>query len=183
MLIQKMSNDVWYGALISVPVGIATGLAVPPLQRWLENRGNQKLAEQERRSREEYEEVLFYRKNPETFTQYLVHVAIQTAFIGAVVAVLSALWSAVTPAIASALPHPNSDFVLILYSLPREMVAIISSLLIIRICRPAMALWSKVKNFDRYEQAIPQEQRDHWLLSARSREAYKRHTGEKPPDE
>jgi hypothetical protein len=31
---KTMSNDVWIGALISVPIGIATGIAITPIQRY-----------------------------------------------------------------------------------------------------------------------------------------------------
>jgi len=61
-------------ALLSIPIGIATGLSVTPLQRFLEYRARQELPSNGRYLREEYLETDFYRTHPEAFTQYLVQV-------------------------------------------------------------------------------------------------------------
>ena len=176
-----MTSDVWYGALLSIPIGIATGLAVPLLQRWWENRGNKKQANEERRTKEEYLQVAFYKNHPETFTQYLVHVAIQTTFIGAIVGVLSAVFYAVNQVVpdVSGLPFPfYFGAVHRLVSLLGQVMAIVSSLLIIRICRPAMALWRKMRDFDKYKRSLPTELVD---PSERARQAYERRTGKAFP--
>jgi hypothetical protein len=89
---------------------------------------------------------LFYKNNPETFIQYLVHVAIQTAFVGAIVGIFSSMAFAFQELIG---PIGVG-----------QVITIVSSLLIIRICRPAMILWRKVRNFDVYCKSVPSEIRE-----------------------
>lgn len=151
-----MSNDVWIGALLSVPIGIATGVAVTPIQRWIENRGKNKALVESKRVREQYNSVIFYRLHPHIFTQYLLNVVIRTTFIGAAVGIIAGCIYTLAQA---------GDFVNIrilrsgLYVLG-QITAVTSSVLIVGICKPALGLWYRVRNFDAYVRNVPADIRD-----------------------
>src|SRR5207244_3657368 len=68
-----MLNDVLIGTLLSIPIGIGTGLAVAPIERWRENRGKTRGLAKSRWMRQEYVETLNYVRHPHVFTQYLLH--------------------------------------------------------------------------------------------------------------
>ncbi len=55
-----MSSDLWIGTLVSIPVSIVAALVVPPIQRWLDKRGEKSHAKRRERIRDEYNEVLHY---------------------------------------------------------------------------------------------------------------------------
>src|SRR4051812_13913291 len=79
----------WTGLTLSIPIGITTGLVTPAIQRWFQARGKDRALRESERAREELAEVTFYVDNPQVFTQYLVQIAIRTAFLSALLAVLS----------------------------------------------------------------------------------------------
>jgi hypothetical protein len=51
--------------VLSVPIGIAAGLAVNPIQRWWERRGQHSQAERQKQKKAEYEKALYYVLHPE----------------------------------------------------------------------------------------------------------------------
>jgi hypothetical protein len=129
-------------------------VAVTPLQRWWGDRGTQKLARRTKRLQEEYNEALFYTTHPETFTQYLIHVAIQTTFIGAAVGILSALACGFSSFMAELGGQNIYNAVVYLFG---HIVTTVSLILILRICSPAMRIWKRVRNFESYARALPAE--------------------------
>jgi hypothetical protein len=153
-----MSADVWIGAVLSIPIGIATGLAVTPAQRWIENRGKQKALVQSKRVKADYDAIIFYRLHPHIFTQYCLQVVIKTTFIAAAVGIISGCIYAFAQAtsfvnIYRLQPAP------VLYVLA-QITAIASSILIINNCRPALKTWQRVRNFEEYIANIPSDIRD-----------------------
>jgi hypothetical protein len=89
-----MSSDVWYGiiggAIVSVPIGILSGLAVGPVQRWLDNRSAASRQTKRERQASEYAEVLFFVLHPELLAAYLiVRLILFLDFLGRL---LSCLW-------------------------------------------------------------------------------------------
>jgi hypothetical protein len=116
-----------------------------------------------KRVRAEYEEVFFYQQNPVVFTQYLAQVAIKTTFIGSFVQVFANLFDAignglfmlgdVSPVIRS-LARDNTFFFV------SQIVYLISAILIVGICRPAMRLWRQVRHFEAYQATVPEEIRN-----------------------
>jgi hypothetical protein len=95
-----MSDDVLIGALLSIPIGIITGLAVTPIQRWMDGWGKDKKQIEDERTKKEYDSALYYARHPSLLSQYLLQVTIRTTFVGAGVGVLSgvifALGNAIT---------------------------------------------------------------------------------------
>ena len=161
-----MSSDVWLGALISVPIGIATGLAVTPVQKWLEDRGKTKALVHSRDTQHQYAAVLFYRMHSDLFTQYLLRVVILTTFTGSAVGILAGFFFAfanLSGAVLNAAPGYSSRVYTIFIqsvSILGQMTAIVGSILIIRYCRPALKLWQQVRYFEDYAKTIPSELRN-----------------------
>ena len=67
-----MSNEFWIGVLLSVPIGIGTGLAVAPIQRWMGNWNAASRQTKRERQRREYLEVLFFLGRPELLAPHLI---------------------------------------------------------------------------------------------------------------
>jgi hypothetical protein len=66
-----MGKDVWIGALLSIPIGIITGLLVAPIQRWYQSRGETREVARAKRLKSEYDEIIFYARHPHKFTHFL----------------------------------------------------------------------------------------------------------------
>jgi hypothetical protein len=160
-----MSNDVWIGALISVPIGIATGVAVVPIQKWIENRGKAKALIQSRDARERYTSVLFYRLHPHLFTQYLLRTVIRTTFASAAMGIVAGFLYVMANATATFIATQTTSIgfastMMQLFTILGQMTIIVASVLIINYCRPALKLWSRVQNFEEYAKSVPSDIRD-----------------------
>lgn len=147
-----MSGDTqfWLGLILSVPIGILTGLYTPKIQKWLESRSKEKAEIELRQTKAELESIERYVSNPHEFTQYLIKTAIVTTFIGSFLGVLSGAFFLSGQALEAAgfvLPD-NIRNVLYFFG---QLVITIGSLIIINICRPALSAWTKVKNFDEFK--------------------------------
>jgi len=152
-----MSSDTLLGLLLSVPIGIATGLVTPIIQRWLESKGKERAFRFARRTLQELEIVTFYREHPADFTQYLVQVAIKTTFIGALLGVLAGLFF-VTGQLLTTVPlrHVVPAFRDGLFVIG-QFAAILGSVMIVNTCRSALAMWTKVRNYDEFKKVTTQK--------------------------
>jgi hypothetical protein len=76
-----MNKDVWtsilVSAFLSIPIGILTGLAIPPIQRWYRARHKSKAVAELDRLKRCYSEALFYREHPAEFREYLLVMVIR----------------------------------------------------------------------------------------------------------
>jgi hypothetical protein len=154
-------SDLWIGILFSIPIGIATSLVTPWIQRKLDQLDKYRSLAATKRLDEEYKRIRAFRDNPHEFTQYLVQVAIRTTFTGAFVAIAAGLIFALAQAIAALATRPKTgmDYEDIrLFStgliLIGQFVSLVGSLLIVNICRPAIGAWTKLKNFDEYSKSV-----------------------------
>jgi hypothetical protein len=79
-----MSHEMWIAVGLSIPVGLATGLAggllVRPTQRWLDEKGQSRTQRKRASVETEYWDVLYYAGNPTEFTNLLIEGAIRCAF-------------------------------------------------------------------------------------------------------
>ena len=153
--------------MLSIPIGIATGLAVNPIQKWFENRGKTKAAVKLKDVKDRYEIVLFYRLHPHLFTQYLLHTVIRTTFVGAAAGILLGILHAIPNAFFLAIPalargEPNATQMALFLGLPTfaQLTTVVSSVLIIRYCRPAIQLWHQVRTFEKFVDSVPSEHRN-----------------------
>jgi hypothetical protein len=147
-----MSGDTqfWLGLILSVPIGILTGLYTPKIQKWLESRGKEKAEIELRQAKEELEAIEKYVSNPHEFTQYLIKTAIVTTFIGSLPGLLGGVFflsAQALEAVGFTFLHSIRS-VLYLFG---QLAATVGSLIIINICRPALSTWTKVKNFDEFK--------------------------------
>ena len=142
-----MNNDVWYGAAVSVPIGIATGLAVDPIKRWWINLGQSRALVRKKQVGKLYTEALQYRLNPDDFTHYLLQVSIRTVLLGAAMSVFGGAFFALTE--AADLGHMG--FVI------GQIVTIFGSVLIVKICVPALSVSSRVIYFEKFAETVPDE--------------------------
>jgi hypothetical protein len=67
-----VSNEFWLGVVLSVPIGIGTGLAVAPIQRWMDNWSAASRQTKRARQTREYLEVLFFLGRPELLAPHLI---------------------------------------------------------------------------------------------------------------
>ena len=61
-----MSNDVWYAALLSIPISIGTGLLVNPIRRWYEENSKSRDVKKAAREQEQYTKTLMFMIRPES---------------------------------------------------------------------------------------------------------------------
>lgn len=143
--------EFWIGLLLSIPIAIATNLATPRIQKWLEVSSKKRAVEKTKDLQEEYQRILVYVNNPDEFTSYLLFVVIRTTLIGSVVGIISGL-AYVAGQLSSSLfyVYEISGFI---YA-AAQIISIIGALMIVNICRTAASTWYKVKNFDRYQQTV-----------------------------
>ena len=147
-----MSSDLWYGALLSIPIGIGTALATPWLQRQLDKYSKSRALTRTKKAQEDFSRVKFFVDNPHLFTQYLVYTAVRVLFITAVVAAFSA-----APSLIAQFSEPLHVLIYplqsILYGIS-QFISLIGSIMIVNICRPALLYWQRTKNFEEYSRAI-----------------------------
>lgn len=77
---RTMSRDtvmgILIGTLVSIPVGLLTGLLLSPTQRGLRTLGSKAIRTRRQWREQQYEEVLYYVENPVKFAQRLIKDAI-----------------------------------------------------------------------------------------------------------
>lgn len=81
-----MSGEFWLGTLLSIPIGVGTGLAIAPVQRWLDSYGKYRSLGRTKRMRADYEEAHYFFTYPHRMTHYFLNRAIEllrwTMFVG-----------------------------------------------------------------------------------------------------
>jgi hypothetical protein len=95
------------------------------------------------------------------FTQYLVQVAIKTSLIGAVMAIVSGVFlfaGQLSFAVLNGGMGIRLDETIgqALFAMG-QFAALVGSILIVNICRPALVLWNRLRSFDEYSAAVPNE--------------------------
>ncbi|MDX9990400.1 hypothetical protein [Thiothrix unzii] len=153
-----MSNEFWMGIFLSIPVGLATSLATPWFQRKLDQRSQQRALVETKNAQVEYERIRFYKENPSELTQYLVHVAIKTTFIGALLAIISGVSYTLAQLLdATSIGYDGMSsgrFAQHMLYVIGQFSSLVGSIMIINICRPALTTWTKTKNFSEYENSL-----------------------------
>jgi hypothetical protein len=163
-----MGKEFWIGTLLSIPIGVGTGLAVAPIQRFFRNRGDAKAIEESQRTREEYRRVLFFIEHPEMFTQYLVQVVIESAFIVLTMLLFFSIGGTLGmfagAATANVAPHVitgvGSHYLAGALVILLEVWFVLYISLLIRLCQPAIIMLGHVRYFDRYVRRLPRGIRD-----------------------
>jgi hypothetical protein len=153
----------WIGLALSIPIGIGTSLVTPAIQRWFESRGQARVISAKRETEAEYRAAVFYRKNSDRFTQYLVHVTIKATLVGALIGAVTGACFFVAQ-LADTILARQMD---VTYDRVRQLLyalgqgsALVGSIAVFNICRPALATWTRVRNFDEYQRSVAQDVRD-----------------------
>jgi len=87
-------GEILVAAILSVPMSILATVLAPYVQQWLRARGRENdLKRKIRETEAEYElqRIAAPRDNPMEFTQYLVYVGVEIAFISAAIGIFSGL--------------------------------------------------------------------------------------------
>jgi hypothetical protein len=144
-------SDVWLGILLSIPIGIATSLVTPWIQRKLDQLDQRRALAATGRQVQEFERIKAFKSNPDQFTQYLIQVAIRTTLTGAFIALLSGIMFALGQTIMT-MKGSDLDYVRNAAFLLGQFVTLLGSLLIINICRPALRAWTSLQNFEQFNE-------------------------------
>jgi len=155
-----MSVEFWIGSLVAIPIGIITSLLTPWIVRKVNNWthvNRQKNIEYERK---EYERIRGFNNNKQDLSVYYLNVVVKTTFLSAFMAIFSGLLY--TSGQMMATMRIESDiiydfdfikFISILTGLG-QFVNLFGSVMIVAICRPALNVWHKIKNFQEYENEL-----------------------------
>jgi len=159
-----MSTEFWIGVVLSVPIGIATGLATPYFQRRIEERGKRRAGAEFRRAVRQLREAFYFRAHPDAFTHYLVEVAIKTTFVAAIMAIVTGLIFAINQMMDALLLSGDFrvgrnvkawEFIRASGWVVGQLVGVIGSIAVVNLCRPALSLVRRVKYFDHFIKLAP----------------------------
>jgi hypothetical protein len=150
-----MDKSTWIGPLLSIPFGILSGLAVRPVERWLERSGRTRSTKKTELLRKEYERVVFYRQHSDKFTQYLAVTSIR-AMLGlgaggmASFVFFSFLWQ-------FAVPKTWRFYLVIGIRDVSMLAAIVAGIYVFNAAWDALEMWSRVEKFEKYQETVPPE--------------------------
>lgn len=148
-----MTTEFWIGTLVSIPLGIGTSLATPPIQRWIDSRSEAAALNSQRRMREVYQEAFFYTHHHDAFTQLLILAAIRMVVPALGTVIATTLFSAVIFVQRSFLSRREGSFLLTLCLL---MLISSSMSFFLRYAGVLTQFW-RVNNFKKYASKVPLE--------------------------
>lgn len=148
-----MSTEFWIGIVLSIPIGIFTALLTPWFQKLFDNWNQSKLIKNQRSAKAEYEAVKYYKNNKDDLTHYYLNVVIKTTFIGAFVGLFSGVLFILGELIGETHFIQNDVLTTILFGLG-QFSALVGSLLIVNTTRPAINTWTRLKNYELYEEKL-----------------------------
>jgi hypothetical protein len=97
----SLSREAWYtlviglilGGILSIPLGLATGLMFPTVQRWIDVRMKARAFAKSKRMRKEYEEALYFHTYPHKMTHYFLNRGIELLRFGLILLIV--MWSVI----------------------------------------------------------------------------------------
>jgi len=152
-----MNNDILIGLLLSIPVGIITSLLTPLIQKIFQNISQKARVKANDISKKEYEKLKIYYANKTELSLFFINVIIKTTFISAFMSILSYLFF-----ISSQILYPIINYfysyhylnISIILPAIGQFILLIGSILIVNICKSAINVWKKIRNFDEYERVL-----------------------------
>lgn len=138
------------------------------MRAWLEGSGKQRALAKTKQVAEEYRSALFYRRNPHEFTHYLLQVALHALVVIAILGIVVELRyllagvavMTLSPEEEQMLAAPHKPFAFYLGFFLGQGVMIFGSVVVLKVCYPAVRMYARVQNFERYAEAVPAEIRD-----------------------
>jgi len=154
-----MSTEFWVGIFLSIPIGILTSLITPWIQRKLDESGKQRALTQSKNIKAELTIITQYKNDPTSFSQYLLHIIIRTTFIGSVIGIVSGVLFAfgqLLNGLRSSMIMPLDlgavEIIRNMIFFCGQLVVLMGAIMIVNTCRPALSKWTKVHNFDEFQQ-------------------------------
>lgn len=150
-----MGSDLWFGALLSIPIGIGTAMVTPILvEKWSKVSTHAAIAKS-KKTDDEYRRIYTFKEDRTSLTQYLVVTTIMTSITSALTALLAGFFVFLN---ADLIVRNLPSFIGVdVYRLILQMLITVTLLfgavLIINFCRPALSAWIKVSNFPEYERS------------------------------
>jgi hypothetical protein len=156
-----VSNDLWIGVALSIPIGIGTGLLVAPIQEWYKNRGKTKEEGLTHRLRWEYGQALTFVTHPHKYTQFLLNVIIRMLICIACWVVGTATWVSIGIIVTNIpiIPPPSHNWIAGWSALGASMSSMVSGVFV-HFLQTYWSIRKRVARFESYELTIPEEIRN-----------------------
>jgi hypothetical protein len=159
-----MSSELWIGTLISVPIAIMSGLAVAPIQRWMDRWGQTSHQKKHSRMKVEYELVIDSALHPEMMIAGMIANLLYMSlylFLMLLVLYLRPMFDI----LVDFGPRPTMNTTLLPRFLVLGSVFVIGLLcaitvFVIRLVINSAKLYLHVRLFSEYVKSIPDELRD-----------------------
>ena len=155
-----MSVEFWIGSFLAIPIGVITSLLTPWIVRKVNNWtqvNRQKNIEYERK---EYERICNFYKNKQDLSVYYLNVVVKTTFLSAFMAIFSSLlyfggqmMQTILTTRLSLDINMDQRHISILFGLG-QFINLFGSVMIVTICKPALNVWGKIRNFQEYEEDL-----------------------------
>ncbi|MGH9419086.1 MAG: hypothetical protein ACRD3J_03865 [Thermoanaerobaculia bacterium] len=150
-----MSHESWLSLLInvflSIPVGVAAAILTPKVEGWFQRMTKASVAKRRRQTLKELQTIVFYRRNPEALTQFLLIGAVRTFLLA-----FALLGFAILPAAAigvGSLPLTSVERSQFLIVVPAVVVAGVAAVIIES--RAATDVYWRVRYFDLWVSSLP----------------------------
>jgi uncharacterized integral membrane protein len=159
-----MNSELWIGTAISIPIGIASGLAVAPIQRWMDRWGETTHQKKKSRMKDEYAEVTDSALHPEMMIAGMITSVLLLGLDGFVLLLLLLMkpffdgFLSFVPRPAIAASHLPEILVLLSVFMVGSFFAL--TILAFRMVMNSVRLYWHVRFFREYVKSIPDELRD-----------------------
>jgi hypothetical protein len=151
----------FWNVILSLAVGITSGLAVQPIQRWWEKRATSSQSKRHKRIAEEYAAATYYALHPEFLVCKLVLTC--TGVMGFAIYLLCLIKIDVTPVHPGLFPKPAfrvPEYVPTLLDVGQMLFIIVVAIFIGRTTINAFYLFERVRGFRFYVEKVPSKLRD-----------------------
>ena len=154
-----MTSDLWLGALLSIPIGIGTGLAVGPIERWWESHGKSKALEKSMEMRVDYAAALFFVQHPHEFTQFLLREIVRGLLgIGEILLGVLCILMPLTLRLVGS-DESAGRWIAALFLLTGPVPLTMGILTLARSAKKVNRLWYRVRYFEQYQDEVLPELR------------------------
>lgn len=157
----RMSSELLIGVALSIPIGIACGLTVAPVQRWLDRWGETSHQKKHSRIKSEYRLVMDSALHPDMMIAGMVVNVMYISAYGFFFLVLRFL-DPVVEKLLGFFPNPkiNAPHFLLLDLVILVGCTCIATVYVFRLVINSVRLYLHVRFFDGYVKSIPDELRD-----------------------
>ena len=147
-----MTIEFWIGSLLAIPLGIIASLLTPWIVKTINNRTYRNRQKNLENARKEYEQICEFYKNKQDLSIYYLNVVVKTTLLSAFMALASGLLLAGGQIVMMAFDI-DRKYSGILFGLA-QLVNLFGSIAIVSICKPALNIWNKIRNFKEYEEEL-----------------------------